>query len=469
MSVIAGLQDFRQEGPPADIGIFQFPSLVLVFEHVFSGTTYYCAARAGSRGWVLVDFGTDLCVALQSAVTAVQNAGGGVVSIARMTAGNLTATISVTASNITIEGAGMATSLTWSANVKAISVTGTAATHIENVVIRNLFLHGTDAGAAADGIYLNYVEHAEIFKVKTEDFGGSGINFATALSNVVLDCYIYHCEGQGIALDINSLYNRVVSCVLTYAYWNNIIDAGFNNVYIGNEITQARNGYGFSSNASDATVVGNRTSMNFAGGIRVAYCSVITGNLVNHEKGHGIIAVVDNNTVCGNHLNHFEASNIAGIYCTGNNCTISGNTIWDLDLGGSYANNDGILLSGADYTDVVGNTCTLNVRDGIRLANCTYINIVGNVCRANAYGINLTTACDYSSIRDNLTTGNATGSCNVGDAACDNNVITNNSFDEGNISNAGTNTRAWLNYDPSANAFIATINPPVDSGLDTLP
>ena len=53
-AAIAGLQDFRQEGPPADIGTFQLPCNVLVFQHTFSGTTYVCAIRSGVRRWVLI-------------------------------------------------------------------------------------------------------------------------------------------------------------------------------------------------------------------------------------------------------------------------------------------------------------------------------------------------------------------------------------------------------------------------------
>jgi len=55
MSVIAGLQDFRREAPPADIGVYQFPSGSLVFQFTYSGTMYTCALRGGVRGWILID------------------------------------------------------------------------------------------------------------------------------------------------------------------------------------------------------------------------------------------------------------------------------------------------------------------------------------------------------------------------------------------------------------------------------
>jgi len=55
MAVVASLQDFRQTGPPADIGTYEFGSDILVSTHTFAGATYVFALRAGERGWVLVD------------------------------------------------------------------------------------------------------------------------------------------------------------------------------------------------------------------------------------------------------------------------------------------------------------------------------------------------------------------------------------------------------------------------------
>ncbi len=68
MVAIAGLQDFRQEGPPADTGTYQLPCSVMVFQHTFSGIDYICAIRSGERGWVLVDYGIDASTVIQSGV-----------------------------------------------------------------------------------------------------------------------------------------------------------------------------------------------------------------------------------------------------------------------------------------------------------------------------------------------------------------------------------------------------------------
>lgn len=58
MSRIAGLDDFRKQGPPADVGSFLFTNAALVFSYTFSGTTYYASVRTGITGWVLVANGT---------------------------------------------------------------------------------------------------------------------------------------------------------------------------------------------------------------------------------------------------------------------------------------------------------------------------------------------------------------------------------------------------------------------------
>lgn len=56
MSQIAGLLDFREQGPPADLGTFQAPASVTVYRASFSGVNYICAARFGDRGWVLISY-----------------------------------------------------------------------------------------------------------------------------------------------------------------------------------------------------------------------------------------------------------------------------------------------------------------------------------------------------------------------------------------------------------------------------
>ena len=71
MAQVASLQDFRQEGPPGDIGVFQATATVIVYPFTFSGTTYYVAQRMGVRGWTLVNQGTDVSTVLHSTINAL--------------------------------------------------------------------------------------------------------------------------------------------------------------------------------------------------------------------------------------------------------------------------------------------------------------------------------------------------------------------------------------------------------------
>jgi hypothetical protein len=71
MASIAGLQDFRQEGPPGDIGVFQAAASIIIYPFTFSGTTYSVAQRMGIQGSTLVSQGTDAATVIQSAINAL--------------------------------------------------------------------------------------------------------------------------------------------------------------------------------------------------------------------------------------------------------------------------------------------------------------------------------------------------------------------------------------------------------------
>ena len=65
------ITDFRGQGPPGDIGTFQSSESIIVYQYIFSGTTYICAARQGDRGWVLVSYGIDAATVIQAATNAI--------------------------------------------------------------------------------------------------------------------------------------------------------------------------------------------------------------------------------------------------------------------------------------------------------------------------------------------------------------------------------------------------------------
>jgi len=75
MAQVAGLQDFRGQGTPADVGMFVMPASVVVYQATFGGNTYICAARQGDRGWVLIGYlllsGPNATTVINAALTAL--------------------------------------------------------------------------------------------------------------------------------------------------------------------------------------------------------------------------------------------------------------------------------------------------------------------------------------------------------------------------------------------------------------
>lgn len=73
MSQIGSLQDYRQQGSPADMGTYYFPSSSIVFQFTWQGTTYTIALRAGVSGWTLVSQGVDAYTVIQTVITELGN------------------------------------------------------------------------------------------------------------------------------------------------------------------------------------------------------------------------------------------------------------------------------------------------------------------------------------------------------------------------------------------------------------
>lgn len=165
MSAIAGLVDFRQEAPPADVGVYQLPCSVLVFQFTFSGTTYVVAVRSGVRGWVLIDFDTDATVVIQSAINFLGSLSptGGKIFLVRGTYW-INAKITVSYRNVMIEGEGHgAASDRGLSNIK-LAAGATVDVMVEvteaNCHLRNLHIHGNTPSATINS-YALYVGGAD--------------------------------------------------------------------------------------------------------------------------------------------------------------------------------------------------------------------------------------------------------------------------------------------------------------------
>jgi parallel beta-helix repeat protein len=267
----------------------------------------------------------------------------------------------------------------------------------------------------------------------------------------------------------NCLYDSggVASAVAAY---------GFQVRIIGNVLNKISNNYstngriGFQLECHEGVFVGNAVWYVDGNGVQIGgHNNTIADNQVNGSQNHGIYVNGYNNLLDGNAVNDNSgaaATTWDSIHLSVNaiRCVVSNNSVWS--AGGAWVIRDGIRCLGS-YNVIEGNSINggTNTGCGIFVSGGTFNIISDNVIYdCGVYGIELDADANYNQVEGNSTAINTSGCACVNSADCDNNMFTNNCFDEGNISDAGTNTRAWLNYDPSANVFITTINAPVVVG-----
>lgn len=213
MAAIAGLQDSRKEGSPADIGTYQFPCNVLVFQHTFSGVTYICAIRHGDRGWVLVSHGVDEATVIQAALNALDPerfaTGGesGWDESVYVLPGRLVYTINTTIivpEHAILDGCGSYFKLADGANCNIIDV-GDGVTYWNYATVRNLYLDGNKANnlATGNGLRLHYTVKATVENVKVHDCRENGIYQQgeaagkNCSENILMNNRVYDCELSG--------------------------------------------------------------------------------------------------------------------------------------------------------------------------------------------------------------------------------------------------------------------------------
>jgi parallel beta-helix repeat protein len=194
------------------------------------------------------------------------------------------------------------------------------------------------------------------------------------------------------------------------------------------------------------------------------------------NKRHGIVSsgsLSSNITVCGNRCHGNLRAGILMIatlgsnIVLGNNCySNTGEGIWlavtpsNIVSGNTCNNNiNGINLYGSVDNTVCANTCNSNGQNGILIGTYSNSNNVSsNTCKTNdVWGIMVDDNSDYNKVHGNYTSGNTSGSIRINSVDCDQNQIEWNTVEEGAPSDAGTNTRSYGNYDPSANAFVGDV------------
>ena len=422
---------------------------------------------------------------------------------------DITATIAASVANMEIRGMGWGTILSVDCGGEGIDVTanGVNIAHFALVVAAGAGAVGTRPNGIQVGADYATIEHIYFYGDATIDDGSwdrqnavrigpagdhalvyncvmtnwfrMGVRIYKGDYNWILCCRIFGNQRDGIYIESDdnanhAIGNQVVNCWISDAQAGIVLETyvdltiiEHNEIYLTSQegIRLNQGGDGFYTIVADNVIHEVQRE-----GISVG-CdySVISDNLIydadSAETGtyYGIKIPDDRIyiTVTGNFITSCDAG---GIECAGTGHTITGNMIYDND-------GDGIYLA-ASSCSITGNVISANDGDGIEInggdANTVSENrILGN----GAFGLNIDNDADSNSLQANYTSGNISGSVNVGNANCDTNRISDNTLEDGAIADVGTNTRAWLNYDPSANAFVATINAPtvVGGGGGALP
>jgi parallel beta-helix repeat protein len=393
------------------------------------GTTWY--AKNGITGQI--DFnGADPATVINNTLAA---ATAHKVTLLMHEDWTITTTISVPA-GVHLSGIGWGYALNYNADGNCIEIDG------DNVIVSDLKINITDGagsgGNRPNGIYaanranLNITRYwligDETVADDASDLRQCGIAFDTVTNSRISLCNSTGQRQHSISLK-DSTYNTIsVNNCNNNTNRGIMLDGGHSNTIAGNTCDHTDEGI-FVHDSYNNTVTGNTCVAN-GSGIYVygseADDNTITGNTCNDNTLYGITVEAAGDNVV-----------------TGNKC---------------HSNNDyGIRIYYSTDTTVTGNNCNNNSDDGIRIDNGTDNLVAVNTCHNNGgWGIYLTST-DRNKISNNYTSNNTSGSITVADVACDNNTVEFNTVEEGAPNDAGTNTRAYGNYDPSANAFVGDV------------
>ena len=427
------MQDFRGQGPPGDIGTFQFSSSVIVYKVTFSGTTYTCAARRGDRGWVLVPngYGTNSVTVINAALVAGKD-----VYLAEGTYDKAPADVIVMYVNNRLHGAN------WNATViNATGAPGAGGTVIRSenpgvldtdyIVIEDLTI--TCGGISGPGIDIQghflVVKRVQVNTSKTNTDGirlratAAGSPIVTIINSKIVDCgqdginadgpdsHVVNCVIQGCARDGIAITGSDWGIINCHVFLNSVNGMNLtgkryriSECYIDNN---SHNGIVMSS--SDCTkIVGTQFDKNgFGTNNTYASLDVLGGT------GLAVVGCVfmDQN-------NHVRDGIRAETAVT--NFTIAGNTF------AAGHQTEGIGPIGSDWT-IVGNNfksmsygiyCYSGLSKGL---------IADNVFQSCTTGIRLEVNCDNNFIVANLIDTATTGIV-ISGATCDNNRIGHNEF-----------------------------------------
>jgi len=385
---------------------------------------------------------------------------GGLVFI-RAGSYSLTAALAVAQPSTIIQGEGQSTRLLIPKSTYINAITVNTYNYVE---IRDLYINGNTANNTFQGTWTNQC----------------GIFITASSYCIVQNCFVTGAASCGIVLQSSSAC-RVKGNVAWSNVDANILARDATSAYHiieGNICYSSASGSGvYINTVTDSIISHNVFYSNAIDGVYVyTNCDriTVTGNYCHNNSRDGIMILSPHVEISGNTV---YSNTQAGIELSGLQCNVSGNLIYANATYGIYVKNSGQNIVGNKiYRSTLAQIYVYNARDncitgnniqngssyGIYLYSDASRNLIsGNVIDSNAgIGIYLDTNCNYNKISSNGTYNNSGGCVNIHSSDCVNNILTENNFEEGDIRDSGTNTRAFLNYDPSANAFITAINAP---------
>lgn len=416
MAQIAGLKDLRGEGPPADIGTFQMPCSILVFQFTFSGTTYNVAMRAGVPGWVLITPpSTVAATVIQAAFNGLTAGQEKVVLKGNFTVNHVALKIP---SYAIVELQGKITFT----NIDTMNMIENSDQVGGNTQIE--WVGGELDGNKANNPFLgtdNLQNILFFYKVNGLSVRGCYVHDSPHVA-VYMNDYVTNAEVVSCRLD-DSLDNEIVAehnCQYII-FSNNIIQSTYSGIHIefeASHITIANNVVNSASataigvvgdgtrHPSMVTVVGNVLRSSYKGiTVRYAHDCVVDGNVVS-DCNLGI-EIASYNTYISVSDNEIYNSTTYGIelYTSSDKCLVTGNLV-------NTVGASGILIDHCNYVSVIGNLVTLAQTTGIRLQASSYSlaegNYVINCNQVNSgfeFGLDLREAGGVYSLR-NVVEGN---------------------------------------------------------------
>jgi len=331
----------------------------------------------------------------------------------------LAASIAFTAGHQSLQGQGRATRIDGTAlpaGAHAIVLSG-----FTDCIIRDIAIEGLAGGG--DTTHCIFIEdgaddfHVIDVTIINSDSDGIHIEGTTIAGGHIHRCRVEAADVEGIFIDMDDL---------NFIYRLHIEDCDIGNCPSG--------GIAFDPCAGNnyCQIINNVIYGSQGGAIvvRNGDYSMIRGNVVTDSSGADEIWVLDSNHV----------------QILGNTCL------------GTPGFGHGINAYNCTYVTISGNKCLENPFSGISVLDSSRCIVAGNECTSNLqWGIIVDGASDFNKVSNNYTEGNTSGSIRVDDATCNNNQVEFNTVEEGDVSNVGTQTRAYGNYDPSADTIFVPI------------